>query len=105
MAISVEMVAAWGGFEAPAEESAELELLELTISAVVGHFTTYYVVDADPDEWTAEQDVAALMQTSRLWKRRDTPQGIAQFGVEGVVTVTSIDKDVENLLTPKWGFA
>lgn len=50
---------------------------------------------------------ATLMLTSRLFRRRLSPEGVAGFGEFGAVRVTSVDADIERLITPSrsWGFA
>ena len=50
---------------------------------------------------------AVLMMTSRLFRRRLTPEGVAAFGEFGAVRVTTVDADIERLLTQSrsWGFA
>ena len=50
---------------------------------------------------------AALLLTSRLFRRRLSPEGVAGFGDFGAVRVTSVDPDIEILITPSrsWGIA
>jgi hypothetical protein len=50
---------------------------------------------------------ATLELTSRLFRRRLSPEGIGGFGEFGAVRVTSVDPDIERLITPQrsWGFA
>jgi len=50
---------------------------------------------------------ATLELTSRLFRRRLSPEGIGGFGEFGAVRVTSVDPDIERLITPSrsWGFA
>lgn len=50
---------------------------------------------------------ATLMLTSRLFRRRLSPEGVAGFGDFGAVRVTGVDPDIERLITPQrsWGFA
>lgn len=43
---------------------------------------------------------AALIQAARLWKRRDTPEGITGNAEWGVVRLSRRDPDVWNLLEP-----
>lgn len=104
MAVTVDDVVEWGKLPDPGSEEP---LLQKVLDAVVAHVTAHYVVDEDPANWTDDQDVAVLMQTVRLWKRRDTPEGLLEFEELGAVRVSSIDGDVERLLAPiqRWGFA
>lgn len=50
---------------------------------------------------------ATLQLTSRLFRRRLSPEGIGGFGEFGAVRVTSVDPDIERLITPNvsWGIA
>ena len=50
---------------------------------------------------------ATLMLTSRLLRRRLSPEGVSSFGDFGAVRVTRVDPDIERLLTPSrsWGVA
>lgn len=50
---------------------------------------------------------AALLLTSRLFRRRLSPEGVAGFGDFGAVRVTTLDPDIEALVTPSrsWGIA
>lgn len=60
----------------------------------------------DPDIGANVRE-AILMMTSRLFRRRLTPEGVAAFGEFGAVRVSSADPDIERLLTQSrsWGFA
>lgn len=50
---------------------------------------------------------AVLMMTSRLFRRRLSPEGVSAFGEFGAIRVTTVDADIERLLTQSrsWGFA
>lgn len=50
---------------------------------------------------------AALLLTSRLFRRRLSPEGVAGFGDFGAVRVTTLDPDIEAMITPSrsWGVA
>lgn len=50
---------------------------------------------------------AALLLTSRLFRRRLSPEGVAGFGDFGAVRVTTLDPDIETMITPSvsWGIA
>ena len=54
--------------------------------------------------WAAVPDpinYACIIQASRLWKRLDSPLGVAGFGDMGVVRVsTALDADVRQLVDP-----
>lgn len=50
---------------------------------------------------------ATLLLTSRLFRRRLSPEGVAGFGDFGAVRVTTLDPDIEAMITPSvsWGVA
>lgn len=50
---------------------------------------------------------ATLMLTSRLFRRRLSPEGVSDFGEFGAVRVSRVDPDIERLITParSWGIA
>lgn len=50
---------------------------------------------------------ATLLLTSRLFRRRLSPEGVAGFGEFGAVRVGVVDPDIERLITPSrsWGIA
>lgn len=59
------------------------------------------------DEVPAQVRQAAVLQSSRLFKRTDSPLGVAGFGDMGVMRVSRfVDPDVEYLLAPfrRWRF-
>lgn len=101
--VTVADVALWGKFGAPDPGSDEDVLLQRVVDAVAGHIVDNYQVD--DDAWTDAQELAHLLQCARLWRRRDTPNGIAAFADVGALRIDSLDRDVSMLLTPQWGFA
>lgn len=50
---------------------------------------------------------AVVMLATRLFKRRESPEGVAGWGDMGAVRVMTVDPDIENLLAPsrEWGIA
>ena len=58
--------------------------------------TTRWGWPAVPDEIRQ----AALLLASRLWLRRDSPEGVAGSSEWGVVRVSRMDPDVEALISP-----
>ena len=96
MAVTAATVAEWGKFDPPA--APDDVLLDRVLAAVTDHITEHYYT-ADP--FHERQEQALLIQTARLWKRRDTPEGVIDFSDLGVVRVSRVDPDVELLLTRK----
>lgn len=52
-----------------------------------------------PDPWPQVVTNAALLQASRLVKRRASPEGVAGMGDFGPVRVSVMDPDIENDLS------
>lgn len=100
MAVTAADVSTWGKFPLPTGD--ELTLLELCIAAVTDHVSDHYVVSTPLSD---RQSLAITMQSARLWRRRDTPEGVIAFEDLGAIRVSRMDPDVEQLLTPSWNFA
>ena len=93
-----------------------LSWLGATVGDPNGHIgRVWLAVEEDVSQHTAyiglvrpeAIDLAVLMLTSRLWKRKSTPEGIMSFEGNGVIRVGAYDADVERLLAPYrvWNFA
>jgi hypothetical protein len=52
-----------------------------------------------PAVWPEDINLAITMQSARIWKRRNTPEGVTLGEFGGIRTVL-FDRDVEDLLTP-----
>lgn len=98
--VTAANVATWSKLTLPT--GGELALLELVIAAVTEHVETHYTVS---DPLTDSQELAIVLQCSRLWRRRDTPEGVIAFDELGAVRISKLDPDVDMLLRPQWGFA
>lgn len=98
--VTAATVALWGKFDLP--EGDVLALLERVVAAVTGHIIEHYLV-ADP--MTDDQEQAVIMQSVRMWRRRDTPEGVISFDELGAVRVSRLDVDVEMLLSRKINFS
>lgn len=100
MAVTAATVAEWGQFATPT--GSDLALFERVLAAVIEYVeTTYYV----SDPLTDRQEQAVIQQTLRLWKRRNSPDGIMAMDSYQPVTFAGLDKDLAWLLTPRWSFA
>ena len=93
-------VAQWGAFTTP--EGDDLDALNLVIGSVEEHVKRFYVT-ADGYEETVT--LAVVMQSSRLWKRRQSIDGVAAISDFGPIRVTRMDHDIAMLLEPLWAFA
>jgi hypothetical protein len=54
--------------------------------------------NVDGKNWPPRQVLGATMLAVRLYRRRDSPAGVATFGAEGAAYVTRNDPDVAQLL-------
>lgn len=88
----------------PADDPAVLAKLALTVAAVNSLVPTFakVVPQAAPDglssSWRNEHRLGALMLAARLYRRRNSPEGVASFTAEGAVYVQRNDPDVAMLL-------
>lgn len=70
--------------------AATVELVDLRLGP--------WVIPTDP--WPANVEEAVLLQAARLYKRRNSPEGVTGFGDLGVVRITALDPDIDQLLGP-----
>lgn len=93
------------------DDYPEVESCRLAAVDWITQRSTNFHVDPDDDESALEIPEgayrAAVMLTARLFKRRESAEGVAGFGEFGAVRVSTIDVDIENLLAPyrAWGIA
>lgn len=52
----------------------------------------------DADTWDPRLEAGAMMLAGRLWRRKDSPEGVAVFGADGPVYVQRNDPDVAMML-------
>ncbi len=90
----------------------QMPVLNACLDAAVAYIG--YRTEGELEEDDDYQDIvpanireATLELTSRLFRRRLSPEGVAGFGDFGAVRVSGIDPDIERLITPQrsWGFA
>lgn len=99
--IDAATVAEWAKFTLPV--GSELALLERVLSATIACIERDFVVS---DPRTPQQEQAIMIKCAKLWRRRDSTDGVAAFGDFGVVRVSSYeDADVIALLERKLAFA
>lgn len=93
--VTVDDVAGWLAMTVRSSEVDSLlqRCLDATVSHIAGRLGGWV-----PVPWPSHVETAVLIQTSRLYKRRNSPEGVAGFGEFGVVRVSSLDPDVETLL-------
>jgi hypothetical protein len=71
--------------------------LQRCLDGVVSHLTPR-LGSWVPEPWPTHIEQATLIQAARLYKRRNSPEGVAGFGEMGVVRVSTLDPDVEALI-------
>lgn len=86
----------WLGVTVPKAEA--VTLMGKVVAGVVAHVTRTHTA---PLTGTADWDLALTMQAGRIWKRKDSPEGVLAFGADGsAIRVTRIDADIADMLTP-----
>jgi len=105
MPLSPQDVFDWGDIPSITSQDRRWDLMAMVLAAVVEHVDTRFgpwELDEESDEPIRPKavELAIVMQAFRLWKRRSTPEGVAGFGDMGVVRVSRLDPDVEELLAP-----
>lgn len=48
--------------------------------------------------WPDDVTLGATMLAARLWRRRNSPEGVATFGADGALYVSRTDPDIAQLL-------
>jgi hypothetical protein len=99
MAVTATQVATWS--KVPVPTGDDLAHLERVIAAVEEHVAEHFYVS---DPLTSAQEQAIIIQSARLWRRRDTPEGVLAFDELGAVRISRIDPDVSWLLDRKVAF-
>jgi hypothetical protein len=102
--VSVDELAMWRGLDAPSTGSPQWETQQAVLDAVETHISHSYVL---PTPLPEDARNGILIAAARLIKRKDSPQGIEDFGEFGAVRISRMDPDVEALLSPykTWALA
>lgn len=84
----------------PADDTADDDELEGIVAAVNDTVRGFASADAARglDAWPSRFELGATMLAARLWRRKDTPQGVATFGDSAPVYIQRNDPDVALLL-------
>ena len=95
--------------EDPHEDILE-QLLDTATENIDGHCGRSFGPNSEDPEAEVPEAVhtACLMVASRLWDRRQSPGGVLGTNDLGVIRVTGVDRDVEQLLHQHrdiWGVA
>lgn len=78
------------------ESDEDLESVTEVVEAVCSIVPTWLQEPADG--WAAHHHLGATMLAARLYRRRDSPGGVADFGMEGAGYVSGNWPDVAMLL-------
>ena len=73
----------------------DTESVEMAVDAANAFVARYK--DRPADGWTHDTKLGATMLAAQLYRRRNTPGGVEQFGETGMY-VRAVDADVERLL-------
>jgi hypothetical protein len=124
--VSVATVADWLGIATPVDPAPDYTRLNRLVSATVATARRRLCIytpaadwvdplvpettdlPADVATWPTEVIQGCIMQAARLYRRKSTPEGIAEFPDSGLVlTVRRFDPDIEEALADfrRIGFA
>lgn len=99
MAVTVADVAVWAQQSVPEAESDDEIILARLLAAVTARAVTYFRLDADPAEWSADQDQAVIEVTAEQWiGARNTQFGEAEFDNMPGARANSIDYGLKRRL-------
>lgn len=95
----------FGRLAVAADDPELVDLCDAVDEFVRGLPSVLMFVDADPAlaDWPRRYALGARMLAARLWKRRNSPEGVASFTGEGVVYVRRTDPDVAEQLRLNFG--
>lgn len=90
-----------GGAGLPAADTTRVERIAAAVNALVRTLPVTSPVDAaSPVDWTGYDHIVegATMLGARLYRRKNTPDGVAVFSGEGIAYVRRNDPDIAQLL-------
>lgn len=81
------------------QQEVDAAILDTICAATTAFVNDLPHVRADQaTQWAAGTRAGALMLAARLWRRRNSPEGVASFAEAGVSFVARYDPDVTRLL-------
>lgn len=96
MTITVDDVAEWAGITLSATDEAHLAACIAGLYDAAGDLYTF---PSAPDSDQIDRiGTAFKLAALRLWRRRQTPEGVAEFGDYGPIRILRFDPDVDALL-------
>jgi hypothetical protein len=106
MAVDVAAVAQWLGIVPTSEDEEILGSLVGSAVALFGRRCRWLGSTPDPGDgsqaapadWPVEVQQAAVMQAARWFRRKSTPEGVAEFPDLGAVYVSRFDPDIAALV-------
>lgn len=90
---SAASVAAWLK-DGDTDAADKYEAVTAAVNAVVKRWH----VPRTGGEWRDDHALGATMLAARLWRRRNSPEGVATFAADGAVYVQRNDPDIALLL-------
>lgn len=81
--------------------SDDRQLMSEIVQAIDDHLGEFYDLDDGSGGSIITRDdirLARIMWAARLWKRRNSPEGIAGFGDLGIIRISRTDPDLASLL-------
>lgn len=97
--IDVDVIVAWAKIGDDTAKRDELDLIIAATNAVVRDLPVAQLAGVDPEPWSDRVIAGATMLCKRLWRRRNTPDGVQQVNDDGSVTyVARNDPDIALLL-------
>lgn len=95
---------AYSGLNVTAEDPDLIDVCAAVDEFVRGLPSVAQFVDPlNLDDWPSRYALGARMLAARLWKRRNSPEGVAAFTGEGVIYVRRTDPDVAEQLRLNFG--
>lgn len=100
--VTSESVIAWSSLGSNVDEASLADIVEAVDEFVRGIPAVVVFVSQDPApdpfEWPRRYVVGARMLAARLYRRRNSAEGVASFASEGVLYVRRNDPDIVSLL-------
>lgn len=90
-----------GGSGLPAADTTRVDRIAAAVNSWVRTLPVVEPVDAaSPADWAGEDHIVegATMLGARLYRRKNTPDGVAVFSGEGIAYVRRNDPDIAQLL-------
>lgn len=102
--VSPERLIAFSSLNVPVDDPDLVDLCDAVDEFVRGLPAVVQFVDPmNEATWPARYSLGARMLAARLWRRRNSPEGVASFTGEGVIYVRRNDPDIAEQLRLNFG--